>query len=234
MINLPDVTIVSLAGTEVDSAVDAIRYSQRGLKFADAKIISPWEPTSLGDAVRWERIDSLPLRSAGRDAYSWFMIYDLWEHVDTAHCLVVQADGYVLNPKKWSSEFLEYDYIGAPWPIRADAFIDPFGVHQRVGNGGFSLRSKKLLMVPQRIDIPWEVNQGSFYRHMGNGLLHEDGNIAVHNRHLYEQAGCVFAPVATAARFSQEIFVPETRWVKPFGFHRHRPRFLRNFLPRSG
>ena len=47
----------------------------------------------------------------------------------------------------------------------------------------------------------------------------EDGNICVHNRHIYEVLGCKFAPVEVAARFSQEKQTPETLGIIPFGFH---------------
>jgi len=56
----------------------------------------------------------------------------------TQHCLIVQWDGFVLDPEAWDPVFLEYDYIGAPWPQFTDG--------RDVGNGGFSLRSHKLLM----------------------------------------------------------------------------------------
>ena len=77
--------------------------------------------------------------------YNYYVIYHLHEHVDTSHCLLVQPDGFVLFPDKWDDEWLKYDYIGAPWAYVEDAYIDPFGRHWRVGNGGFSLRSKAFL-----------------------------------------------------------------------------------------
>ena len=56
---------------------------------------------------------------------------------------------------------------------------------------------------------------------MNAGSYNEDGNICVHNRHLYELMGCKFAPVEVAARFSTENNVPET--VQSFGFHKRLP-----------
>ena len=59
------------------------------------------------------------------------------------------------NLKKWTNEFLAYDYIGAPWPGQytwrkrwknetyQKAYIN--SKKNRVGNGGFSLRSRKFL-----------------------------------------------------------------------------------------
>ena len=128
-------------------------------------------------------------------------------------------DGFVINPEKWDPFWLEFDYIGAPWEYSENSYIDPWGNHVRVGNGGFSLRSKKLLEVPLRAKVPWDINWGDFYKHMNAGLASEDGNICVHNRHIYEVLGCKFAPVNVAARFSHERPTPETKGITPFGFH---------------
>ena len=75
-----------------------------------------------------------------------------------------------MNDKKFSfslinniSDFLKWDYIGAPWPLSYEAFVDPFGRHIRVGNGGFSLRSRKFLEVPTKVEVPWETNNSNFY-----------------------------------------------------------------------
>jgi len=62
-------------------------------------------------------------------------------------CLLVQPDGFVINPDKWDNQFFEYDYIGAPWEQVPHSYLDPWGKPHRVGNGGFSFRSKKLLDV---------------------------------------------------------------------------------------
>jgi len=64
----------------------------------------------------------------------------------------VQADGYVLNPGLWNSDWLEYDYIGAPWyPVMRLGQYE-FKLRNRVGNGGFSLRSCHLLQLTATID----------------------------------------------------------------------------------
>jgi hypothetical protein len=223
MIKLNNVTIISLAGINYDSAVRAIEFSQQGIHFADSKILSPGKPQYLPSSIRWEQTPKLRLRAPGIDDYSHYFLYEIWKHIDTEFALVVQGDGFVINPNSWTEEFLEYDYIGAPWPIRSDAYIDPFGNHRQVGNGGFSLRSKKLLTLPQSIDIPWDVNADRYYKQFNERGLAEDGNISVHNRHLFESGGCVYADVDVAARFAREMPVRESRGIKPFGFHKYRP-----------
>jgi hypothetical protein len=223
LIQLKDVTLVSLAAINYEKTLLAMSISMSGIAFGAAKFISPTTPEKLPPGVSWESSGPLRLRSPGVDDYSKYFLYEMWKHIDTPYCLVVQGDGYVLNPHLWDDEFLQYDYIGAPWPIRKDAYVDPFGNHQRVGNGGFSLRSSKLLRTPQEIDIPFDVNVGNFYKHFNAQSLAEDGNISVHNRHLFEQHGNRFAPVEVAVRFSQELRVPESRGIKSFGFHEFAP-----------
>jgi hypothetical protein len=220
-IKLPNVTLISVSGIKIEDALFALAKSSSEIQFAAVKLIGVEKPPVLPEGISFEVAHENLLDSI--DAYSHYVLYDLWRHVDTEFCLVVQGDGYVLHPTSWSADFLKYDYIGAPWFLSQNAYIDPFGNHQRVGNGGFSLRSRKLLTTPKRIDIPWDVNSDDFYRHMNAGLFSEDGNICVHNRHLFESDGCVFAPIETASSFSIENRLSEHRGKQPFGFHKHLP-----------
>ena len=73
------------------------------------------------------------------DAYSKFMIEQVHEHVTSDHFLIFQWDGFIINPHLWWDGFVEYDYIGAPWPQPYRPAPD-----LKVGNGGFSLRSRRL------------------------------------------------------------------------------------------
>jgi hypothetical protein len=72
--------------------------------------------------------------------YNRFILQDLWKYIITPHALIVQADGYAFNPEKLTEEWLDFDYTGAPWPDMI------------VGNGGFSLRSKRFLEASRHID----------------------------------------------------------------------------------
>lgn len=154
------------------------------------------------------------------DEYSHYILYNLTNHVETDFVLLTQDHAFVVNPDAWTDEFLQYDYIGAPWPVKDDAFITPFGEHIRCGNGGFSLRSKKLLDLPNKVDIPFYVaDKSDFYKMFGSKNTHEDGNICVHNRHIFMENGCKFPSVELAAKFSYETSLPENSGIIPFGFH---------------
>lgn len=216
-----DVTLVCVTGVNIAKALYAIMVSALRIKFDYIVLVTPKLPRVRFRNFSIEKPIDSNLKSI--DEYSKYILYDLHNHINTEFCLVVQADGYVLNGQLWREEFREFDYIGAPWPIATDKYIDPFGQHQRVGNGGFSLRSKKLLLVPQRISVPWEVNEGSFYRHFNQNSYSEDGNICVHNRHLFERVGCKFAPLHIAMIFSRELDLEDQVFGPTFGFHKYRP-----------
>jgi len=142
------------------------------------------------EGVETVRID----RISSTDAYSHFMIKDLDRYISTDFALMVQYDGFILNADCWSPGFQHYDYVGARWP--ADHWMS-------VGNGGFSLRSKRLLQALQDPEVlaadPEDVAICRTYR-----LL------------LEEKYGIQFAPEEVAVGFSFETVPSE---CATFGFH---------------
>lgn len=190
MLHLPSVSLLAVTSLHFEETERAIKKSQEGIKFAETIYIT--------DAN---------LESS--DEYSRYMLYEAGKRVKTPFALVIQYDGYVLRPDLWTDEFLKYDYVGAPWPPNMH-FTDK-GVEVRVGNGGFSLRSKKLLGSFNDLDLEFTDN--------GTGFYHEDGQICNYYRHQLEAYGIKFAPVELAARFSTELRVPET--VESFGGHKY-------------
>ena len=217
MINLPDVTLIVMTSVDYEGHIESLKKSMNGIRYGEIVFASPEKPLNLPETIKWKKCK----KYLNIDEYSYGCIYDLHKFVDTEHCLLIQSDSWVLNPEKWNDDWLRYDYIGAPWAYSDFSYVDPFGNHQRVGNGGFSLRSKKLLEVPMKTNVPFEVNLGTFYKHMNANCYNEDGNICVHNRHIFENEGCVFAPIEVAADFSHETDIPEIQGIIPFGFHKN-------------
>jgi len=228
MIELPDVTLVSIDTTSnLDGTLRALYTSMNSIKYGSVKLITTEEQIERYQSQLEDEgiVLEVPVTEIkDYNDYNYYVIYNLGKHVNTSHCLLVQPDGFVLFPEKWDNSWLEYDYIGAPWAYVEDAYIDPFGNHHQVGNGGFSLRSKKFLDVPTKVEVPWETNNSDFYW-MPEGVVnyHEDGNVCVHNRHIFIEQGCKYAPVEVAVRFSQETRVPECEGITPFGFHYRLP-----------
>lgn len=187
---LADVTLVAVTSVAIPATLRALRISQRGLRFGASLLLSDHAPTGDVGAVDWRKIE--PIRS--RAEYSRFMLTQLHAHIETSHALCVQWDGYVIDPRRWDPAFLNYDYIGAPWPHFADG--------HRVGNGGFSLRSRRLLAACAEMKLAGDLEDVAICR--------------THRAELEERFGLVFAPEEVAQRFAWE----RTEALgDEFGFH---------------
>lgn len=201
--SLPDVTLCCVDCTErAPWALQALRRSLRDMSFGDAVFCADQatlRTLQLPPEVRGVEIE--PLRSI--EAYSEFMLKALGPHIKTSHALVIQWDGFVVNPGAWSADFLAYDYIGAPWSHVPEP--------HSVGNGGFSLRSRRLIdVLAEPAFVPSHP---------------EDLAICRTHREALEQRGIRFAPVSVAKRFAVEDGFLQ---ASVFGFHgaQHLPNLL--------
>jgi hypothetical protein len=210
MLNLKNITLVALTSVKLENTVKALMYSCKGINFNSVKIISHEVPKNLPPTIQHEFCPKM----SNVDDFSYSAIYELPKHINTEFCILVHEDGFIVNPESWRNEFLEYDYIGAPWPLPTDDFSyrDINNELIRVGNS-VSLRSKKLLDLPIKLNMKWE----SFH-----GYYNEDGYICVNNRHIYKKYGCKFADINVAKYFSHETMIPEVQGIKPFAFHKHK------------
>lgn len=190
MTALPDVTLVSITSVNVDAAYHAMLHCMEGLTFGAAKLICNEAPERLDTRIAWTK--TAPMT---KNEYSAFVLKELHRHIETSHTLIVQPDGYVLNPERWNPDWLAYDYIGAPWGmvVKAGAYQIPLKKN-RVGNGGFSLRSKRLLELTSPINLSTLV-----FPTRGEDL------ITCHVLYDYlTERGIRFAPLEVAAAFSIE------------------------------
>jgi tetratricopeptide (TPR) repeat protein len=193
MRELNTVTLACVDTVNHALALRALERSQRGLRFARTVFLTDSIPDGmeLPGAIDFERIDRL----RSRDDYSRFVLKSLLPYVDTPHVLLIQWDGYVVNPDAFDPAFLECDYIGAKWYWFDDGM--------RVGNGGFSLRSRRLLEALQDPGI--ELAEA------------EDITIGRAFRPLLERDYAIrYANEALADRFAFEAAYPAGM---PFGFH---------------
>lgn len=188
---LPEVTLCCVDTRDPALALAALQRCMAQIRFAEVLLFTsaalvPSPP--LGVRVIDVQVDSV-------EAYSQFMLRGLAAHVQTSHLLVAQWDGFVRDASRWEPAFLEHDYVGAPWREPIDG--------QLVGNGGFSLRSRRLLQALLDPDVV---------------VTHpEDESICVVNRPLLAaRHGVRIAPPEVARRFSYERVEP----AQPtFGFH---------------
>jgi tetratricopeptide (TPR) repeat protein len=193
MLQLPGVTIACIDTANHALALRALERSSEGVRFARRLLLTDAVPDGVHVPDGVEVAAIAPITS--RDAYSQFVLKGLRPFVTTDHVLLVQWDGYVVNPAAWDPGFLECDYLGAKWFWQEDGM--------RVGNGGFSLRSRRLLAA---LEDPRIVLVEA-----------EDTTIGRTFRPLLEREhGIRFGSEALADRFSFEAAYPIG---KPFGFH---------------
>ena len=138
-IYLKNVTLVAVSSIMIEETIYALLQSMKGVEYFDVILISHERPANLPDNINFKKCNNLKSISD----YNKFILFNLSGYMNSDFALIVQHDGYVINPEIWDDNFLQYDYIGAPW--KKNIYFDFFGSNIRVGNGGFSLRSKKLL-----------------------------------------------------------------------------------------
>lgn len=137
-VNLSNVTLCAIDCVSPALAARALQLSVQSCKFGAVKLLTS-EPLSA------DGVETIRIRHLGSAvAYSEFVARELHRHVSTEFVLVTQWDGYVLNPQAWDPAFLNCDYIGARWTAE---FLEPQSLADGhdVGNGGFSLRSRRFL-----------------------------------------------------------------------------------------
>lgn len=177
-LQLPQVTLCAVTSVNVPATLRALEISLEQIAFAACRLLTDVvvNPAHPG-------IEVVPIaRLSSSAAYSDFLLTKLVDHVQTSHCLVAQWDGHVLDAGRWRPEFLACDYIGASWPQFDDG--------HDVGNGGFSLRSRRLM---------------ELCRDPAFAAVHpEDIAIGRVNRGWLEGRGMQFAPRRLADLFAAE------------------------------
>jgi hypothetical protein len=237
------ITIVSVTGLgDARGAGYSLEHCLRQMPGARAVLFSPSVPADLSANVRHRVIAPLNYHE-----YSWFMMFALWRFIETEYVLIVQEDGWILDISNWRDDYLDYDYIGAPITLgRVDTpegiyWMHSFGWYEHVNragavvmpvlNGGFSLRSRRMLRAlidhPEvRVDIPPpHVEETEPIRmEWFNRALNEDVQLTAALRPQLERLGFRYAPLDVSIRFALEDAGPLHRGVNAdasrlFGLH---------------
>ncbi len=209
MLNLKNVTLIAADCVDIGKLTKAADICESFANFGAVKLLTC--PSNGTPALDSRIINIRDINS--KEEYDKFMMEEINEYVTTEYALVFQSDGFILNPNAWDEEYLKYDYIGAPWGYPGN---------KGVGNGGFSLRSKKLLE---------ECANATFEREYGGLENQEDMQICVKHRKYFESKGIKYAPKELAAKFSIEGNPENDRiWTHQFGFHDLEQTDTSNFI----
>jgi hypothetical protein len=243
-LTLPNVTLLAVTSVEIEQHQMSLKISSQNIEFGAVKLLSSSLPEK-----KYSDIEYISIPPMNRSGNNRFLMKDLYKYFETSHCLYVQADSFVVNADLWKEEFLEFDYIGAPWPNeiqinpylkKGEVFAYNPNMHEPVnenlvlnmkencvGSGGFSLRSRKLLKTVAKID----------FDSLKFPMKNEDLIIC---HYLYKEMidkGIHFAPPKLAAQFAIEdanhLYGQDVNSV--FGFHaRHmRDYYLKEYMRRA-
>jgi hypothetical protein len=146
---------------------------------------------------------------SNRENFSSLFLDTLYKACQTDYILTIQQDSGIIFPDRWTNSFFDYDYIGAPWPIEIIQASDMVAgkienIKNIVGNGGFSLRSKKYVDISRSMPI--------YHKN-------EDLNICIFNYEKMNEQNVKFAPPEIAMKFAVEHPIKNLNM------------FDRNFLP---
>ena len=186
--NFKDLTIV---------AIDSLNHNLTSLALDKTREIFPLaQVVVFGDYNFYNYGKFVKVDKFSPPGHSKICLHNIHDAVDTNWALFIQYDGFPIREDLWLDEFLNYDYIGSP-----------MGAPEVVGNGGFSLRSKKLLNLTRFIP------QGNIPR---DWL--EDQLICDKYRSWLEKHGVTFAPLPLAQRWGiQSVHYHDP--IGYFGFH---------------
>lgn len=199
--NLPTTTLLIADCVDINRAIRTIERCKSLCDFAEIKLLTSIE-TDYQHKVTIPEIKSLI-------HYSVFCLKELYKYVNTKHVLVVQHDGWIINPGAWTDEWLQYDYIGAL-----------FNQYDVMGVGGFSFRSRALMEAVSKKYPDFDgTNEHAQILQKDMGF-YEDGEIAMRWRSQLESEGFRFSPFSEAAKFAQGGN-PNHNYhhSHPFGFH---------------
>lgn len=199
--NLSNICLVVIdgVGNKDEQIAKIINYSTRNLICKCIFYFSPINNNTF-EAINGNILLKKNISQMSYYEYNKFCVnglYSALKDYEFDYCLLMQEDGFILNVNLWNDSFLNFDYIGAPWLRYLNSteeefwWLEKYNIKYRVGNGGFSLRSRKFLSESAKIEYP-------------PNATHEDVYLTRFYRDYLEQQGIKFADIETASKFSLE------------------------------
>ena len=192
------ITLFMASDIKMADCVCAYKQCMDLAKFSEYKLM-----TSDTKGVRINGVELIKTNTIkSRSDYSKLILTQLNDIIKTDYVLIVQYDGFIVNPGAWDDIFLEYDYWGAPvcWAPNSPL----------VGNGGFSLRSKKLLeLISANISMFAKI-----------GYDPEDQVICCNCLQWFKQQGIKYPTVDVASKkFAWQPYRNTFKYSGQFGVH---------------
>ena len=211
-----EITVVAIAGKDPEGNEKAILQTASKIPYNCKKILCSVFPPKNKD-IKWVKIDDWGIGFKNfSPKLDYFFSRRLIDYITTEHIVMVQADGYAINSNRWTDDFLEWDYIGAPLPIWETWCIKGCR-KRRVGSGGFNLRSRKFFEVELECEV--------------NSTVGEDIYVTRIKHEFFESRGCKYAPIDIALKWCFEHQLEDyPNWSPDYSFGVHGITFDNKFL----
>lgn len=203
MLRLPNVTLIAVETLVHELAHATILDCVGKVDFGEVLIYTD-QPEKL--AIPGARVHSVPNWSH-KDQYMHFFHCNACDPVKTDYVLFLEWDAGLCDATMWREEFLQFDYLGAPWWY-TDGDGKPLPAPFNVGNGGFSLRTMRLMkFVKEKQQRYPAISDNQLCREYGPQIIKE-GNFN-------------WAPIEMANDFAFEGFdrLGLANTLLHFGFH---------------
>lgn len=214
MLKLPQVTLIGFDSVHPESTLKAMLFSMRQVQFAQAVLVGDSKNPWVSDKAKEYGIELVHGQTTDRADHEYSVLENIGRLFETSHCLFTEWDGAVANPSAWNPKFLDFDFIGAPWVYgsQENLFGEPNPKHAApvagpencVGNGGFSIRSKKFC-----VEVAKHVDRSNTHQ------ICSDAWMCRTLRPALEKKKIRFASEELAERFSCENRI----YSGQFGFH---------------
>lgn len=196
-LHIPSVTLIAV-DDNIGAIIKAADISCRHIEFGAVKLLSSKD----SDDPRAIKIRHL----GSKKEYSQFVLKELAAYIETPYALLIQHDGYVLNFQAWRDTFLEYDMVGAVWDFRQE---------KRTANGGFSIRSRRMMDAIAADDNIYLQNDHIITNYAEDHVL-----FYIYREYLEKTHNIKIAPEDVCNQFSMEAWGREDKRYKgSFGFH---------------
>ena len=122
MISLENISLVAITDGEENECINAINFSSKNITFKSKLLFTPniefYDVNKEIEIIGISKIKNI-------SEWGKFVIFELHKYIDSDFIILIHPDGFIVNPQSWSDDFLNYDFIGAPWKLPKDNFSYP-------------------------------------------------------------------------------------------------------------
>lgn len=167
-LTLEKVTLLGIDCIHPEKTIRSLIFSKRWVEFAKTVLVTDMGNKEIRKIADHHGIHLIHHVTGTRHDYEYSMLERMPDYFETPFVLFQEWDAAIVNPEAWQQLWLEHDYIGAPWPdgageerwwVNSEYPVLPgkeaptVTVYNNVGNGGFSIRSKRFTRaVAKRVD----------------------------------------------------------------------------------